>query len=52
MSEVITIIGHVCRDLVENKYVAGSGVIYGGECLIALKQQINIITKVLIVFLM
>lgn len=42
---VITVIGHVCRDLVEGKYVAGSGVVYGAKCLLAYKYPCQIMTK-------
>jgi hypothetical protein len=48
--EEICIIGHVCRDLMEEEYAPGSGVIFGGKCLIALKQTINVFTKVYILF--
>jgi hypothetical protein len=46
----ITLIGHVCRDVVDTGYIAGSGILYGGLALTALNHDINIITKVFFFF--
>lgn len=43
---MFVVFGHVCKDVVEEKFVPGSGVMYGGVTLVCLKQPFAVVTKV------
>lgn len=49
---MITVFGHICKDVVDENFVPGSGVLYGGLTLTSLHQHFKIVTKVWFCFLL
>lgn len=49
---MITVFGHICKDVVDESFVPGSGVLYGGLTLTSLHQHFKIVTKVWFCFLL